>query len=80
MGQFSEALRLLSLLPQLGLTMVAAVALCVGAGAWLDSSLGSSPWCVVLGSLSGVGSGLAGCYRILTKGWIGANIEDRSQK
>lgn len=76
MGQFFDSLRLLGLLPQVGLTMVMAVLLPTAGGFYLDRLVGQGSFFTVLGVVLGVLAGFAGCYRLLIRGMhAGSRVE-----
>ncbi len=45
-----------------GLTWALAVMLFLGAGAWLDGKLGTSPWLLLIGAFVGAGAGFYSLY------------------
>lgn len=62
LGKVSKAL---SLFTTLGLTMAASVWVGYLAGHFLDGKFGSYPWLTLFLSLSGIGAGFKGVFRIL---------------
>lgn len=57
----------LGLVGQLGLIMVAATALPLLAGAWLDRRLGTDPLLAVLLMVFGIAGGAWACYRRIVR-------------
>lgn len=78
MGQFSESLRLLGLLPQVGMTMVLSVLLSTMAGGYLDKWFQTDPWGMLVGVVIGVLAGFLGSYRLLMRGLVNGKAEERS--
>ncbi|MBW7876153.1 MAG: AtpZ/AtpI family protein [Candidatus Cloacimonetes bacterium] len=78
MGQFSESLRMLGLLPQVGLTMVLSVLMSTGAGVYLDRWLETNPVGILSGVVVGVLAGFLGSYRLLMRGLADGKAEERS--
>lgn len=59
--------RTLGQLSTLGIAMVAAVAIGLGMGYWLDRWLGTSPWLTMLFALFGVVAGFLNLFRDLRR-------------
>ncbi|MEP6690026.1 MAG: AtpZ/AtpI family protein [Gemmatimonadaceae bacterium] len=47
----------------LGVQFLAAILLCLFAGKWLDTQLGTSPWLLIAGTFVGAGAGFYAMYR-----------------
>lgn len=45
-----------------GLTLALSVLLFLGAGAWLDRKIGTSPWFLIIGAFVGAGAGFYSLY------------------
>lgn len=81
MSRFTEELKLLSLLPQVGLSFVASVCLGVGAGYWLDRQLGTKTVATLIGCFIGMCAGLLASYKLLfSKKGKNARTENRNEK
>lgn len=64
-----QLLDAMSMATTLGLSMVAALAVGLFGGRWLDEYLGTTPWATVFGIIFGMFAGLWSVYkRILHKG------------
>ncbi|MCJ8346003.1 AtpZ/AtpI family protein [bacterium] len=65
MSRFTEELKLLSLLPQVGLGFVICVCLGTGSGYWLDRKLGTKTAATLIGCFLGMCAGLLVSYKLL---------------
>jgi F0F1-type ATP synthase assembly protein I len=72
----SSALRQVTALAGAGIQFAVTVALCTGAGWWLDSRLGSSPWLLMTGGLVGAVGAFYRLYRTLIDVATGAALKD----
>jgi F0F1-type ATP synthase assembly protein I len=65
MSRFTEELKLLSLLPQVGLSFVACIFLGTAGGYWLDRQLGTKTIATLIGCFVGMCAGLLASYKLL---------------
>ncbi|MCO4782486.1 MAG: AtpZ/AtpI family protein [Candidatus Cloacimonetes bacterium] len=81
MSRFTEELKLLSLLPQVGLSFVACICIGTAAGYWLDRQLGTRTIATLIGCFLGMCAGLWVSYKLLfsTKG-KNARTENRNEE
>jgi len=68
MGRLSPALRLLGI----GWYFALCIALGIGGGVWLDSSLGSAPLFTLFGLFLGLGAAFYGGYRMIVEALDGS--------
>jgi len=66
--QRSEIMRALSLLSQIGITIIVCVAIGVVMGSFLDNLLGTSPWLLLVFTLLGSGAAFKSIFDIAKKG------------
>ncbi len=67
-GTWVSALKNLSLVSQIGFSMVIPIVLCVLAGNYIDQKLKSQPWFLVIFVILGVGAAFLNLYKLtLTK-------------
>ena len=52
---------------QLGFIMVGSILLCLAAGLFIDSRIGTSPWGTVAGVVVGTVAGFVGVYRLIAR-------------
>ena len=57
----------LAMLSQIGITVVACIAIGFFTGRWLDGLLGTSPWLLLLFILLGIGAAFKAVYDIASK-------------
>ena len=57
---------LLSLVTQLGITMVVCILLGTGVGLWIDGHFGTRPWGLLIFSLIGTAAGTIAVYRLVS--------------
>ena len=68
MGHFRGTLKLLILIPQVGLTIGSATALGTALGYWLDGLINTKPALTIVFCLMGIASGLFTGYKFLIFG------------
>lgn len=69
-----KEIRLLSLVGQVGLTMVASIVIGLFVGLWVDRKLGSSPWATLFFIAAGIAAAALGIYRMIM--WALTENED----
>ncbi len=78
-GRYREFFEYLSLIAQLGLTIVVAILLGFYGGQWLDDRLGTDLIFTIVGLLAGLGAGFRSAYEIM-KGILARDTNKDGQK
>ncbi|PCJ19167.1 MAG: hypothetical protein COB02_08960 [Candidatus Cloacimonadota bacterium] len=81
MSRFTEELKLLSLLPQVGLGFVVCLIIGVSSGYWIDRQIGTKTIATLIGCFIGMCAGLLVSYRLLfSKKVDNARTKNRDEK
>jgi ATP synthase protein I len=64
--EFKQA-NLLAMASSIGISLVVATFMGLGAGYWLDKQLGTSPWLLIIGLLIGIAAGFKNIFVIVDR-------------
>lgn len=60
-----DVIKALSMLTQIGITLITPILLCILLASWLVNKFGISNWVVIIGAMIGVASGFLNVWKIV---------------